>query len=175
VLTHAAAAYLRAEADVLDASRKDDLANRRLALEKRAKVGIDGEMAMLQGERDAKALLTVDQRATLQAIGDQAASEPRPMQRPLWAPLVAPPSVTFRFGDWIVRDSGQVRLKVTPSYAEIFIDGVNVGTNFKQVSWPIGDHTVRFQAPGCGNPIEQQFTLRKGQLLIIPPVTIAGC
>jgi hypothetical protein len=170
------ASYLRAEADLLDATRKDDLAVRRLALERRAKIGIDGEIGRLQGEKDARALLTIDQRARLQTIQDQADTQPRQHQGAAWTPLVAPSQLTWRFAhDSVYRDSGTVRMKVSPSYAEIFIDGISIGTNFKQVMWPVGQHTVRFVAPGCGRPVEQQITVTKGQLLILPPVTIIGC
>jgi hypothetical protein len=175
-LVRMTASYLRAEADLLDATRKDDLAIRRLALEKRARIAIDGEIARLQGEKDARAVLAIDQRDRLQAMLDQVNTRPLRTIGPVWTPLVAPSQLALRFGrDSVVRDSGTVRLKVIPSYAEIFIDGINIGTNFKQVMVPIGAHTVRFQAPGCGRAIEQQITVIKGQLLIIPPVTIPGC
>jgi hypothetical protein len=72
-------------------------------------------------------------------------------------------------------DSGQVRMKVIPSYAEMFIDGKSIGTNFKTVGWPAGRFTARFQAPGCGVPIEQPIVVKKGELLIVPAVTISGC
>jgi serine/threonine protein kinase len=75
----------------------------------------------------------------------------------------------------VPKDSGTIRLKVTPAYAEIFIDGTKVGTNFKNIAWPTGTHTVRFQAPGCGQPIDSVVTILKGQLKIVPPVTIPGC
>src|SRR3954464_9014455 len=89
-LTHATASYLRAEADLLDASRKDDIAGRRLALEKRAKIGIDGEIARLQGEKDARVRLTIDQREKLQQMLDRAETEPRENFSAAWAPLVTP-------------------------------------------------------------------------------------
>jgi Spy/CpxP family protein refolding chaperone len=175
-LAHMTASYLRADADLLDASRRDDIAVRRLALEKRARIGIDGEIARLQGERDARALLTLAQRDHLQAMADRAETQPRGMPSAVWTPLVTPSALAYRFDrDSVVRDSGQVRLKVTPSYAEILIDGITIGTNFKQVTWAVGVHTVTFRAPGCGKPIEQQITVLKGQLQIVPPIVIPGC
>jgi hypothetical protein len=175
-LTHATAAYLRAEADLLDASRRDDITVRRLALERRARIGIDGEIARLQGERDARALLTISQRDKLQQMLDRADTEPRENFAAVWTPVVMPAPLTRRFErDSAARDSGQVRMKVTPSYAEILVDGLTIGTNFKQVTLAVGQHTVTFRAPGCGSPQEQQITVAKGQLLILPPVMIAGC
>jgi hypothetical protein len=74
------------------------------------------------------------------------------------------------------RDSNQVRLRVSPNYAEMFVDERNIGTNFKQVWLSIGTHTVRFQAPGCGQPITQSVDVTKtGQAIIVPTVTIPGC
>jgi Spy/CpxP family protein refolding chaperone len=175
-LSRMTASYLRAEADVLDASRKDDLVLRRLALEKRAKAAIDGEMSRLQEEKDSRAVLTADQREKLQGILDRIDTEPKVSQAALWSALVSPSPLTRRIDlDSVVRDSGQVRLKVIPSYAEIYIDGAIIGTNFKQVSLPIGLHTATFKAPGCGSPVEQQITVIKGQLLIVAPVAIVGC
>jgi Spy/CpxP family protein refolding chaperone len=172
-VSKSAAAYLRAEADLLDAMRGDDLLLRRAALERRAKVGIDAEIARLQGEKDARAVLLPDQRAKLLAL-------PRPEVPPTiadvypWEWLVAPPPLS-RVAINPVVDSGIVRLKVTPNYAEIFIDSVKVGTGFKQLALPVGQHLARFQAPGCGAPVEQQLVVGKNQLVILPPVAIAGC
>ncbi len=74
------------------------------------------------------------------------------------------------------RDSNQVRLRVIPNYAEIFVDEKNIGTNFKQVWMTLGTHNVRFQAPGCGQPITQSVDVTKtGQAIIVPTVTIPGC
>ena len=74
------------------------------------------------------------------------------------------------------RDSNLVRLRVIPNYAEIFVDGKSVGTNFKQIWLSIGPHPVRFSAPGCGTPIDTVIDVKKtGQAIPIPTVTIPGC
>ena len=105
----------------------------------------------------------------------EAQTESRESFGAAWTPLITPSPIAFRFSrDSVPRDSGQLRLKVTPAFAEIYIDGIRIGTNFKQVMWPVGDHTIRFVAPGCGTVVEQIVNVMKGQLLIVPPVTIPG-
>ena len=180
-LSRVTAAYLRAEADLLDASRTDDLAARRLALEKRAKVGIDAEISRLQWEKDSRLLLTGEQRAKVQAIVDRTDSPRQDSRVAIWMPLVSPIPLTRRLDaaardSAAGRDSNQVRFKVNPSYAEIFVDNTLVGTNFKQIWVTVGSHKVRFAAPGCGVAIEQTIDVAKtGQTLILAPVSILGC
>jgi hypothetical protein len=173
-------AFLRAEADLIDASRKDDLIIRRLALEKRAKIAVDGEIARLQGDKDARAVLSADQRTKLQVILDRNDWGLRDDRVALWKPLVTPTPLSRSLSrterDSIQRDSNVVRLRVVPSFAEIFIDDRLIGTAFKQVWLPVGVHKVKFSAPGCGTPIEQTIeVIKTGQPIILPPVTILGC
>ena len=170
--TRFTAAYLRAEADLLDAIRGEDLIIRRTALEKRAKIAIDAEIARLQAEKDSRAVLLPEQRKKLPMAGSQVGSTT--VEAVLWQPLIAPPPVS-RTITTIVADSGVARLKVSPTYAEIIVDSVKVGTGFKQLTLPVGVHTARFQAPGCGAPVEQTITINKGELVIVPPVTLKGC
>ena len=71
------------------------------------------------------------------------------------------------------RGTGTLRLKVTPTFAEIFVDGNRVGTGFKQTTASVGQHTIRFSAPGCGSPVEVQAEIKsKDELVIVPPVII---
>src|SRR5207247_543524 len=118
------AAYLRADADLLDASRKDDIAIRRLALEKRAKIAIDAEVARLQAEKDSRAVLSADQKAKLEVILDIGEPGMKGKRQALWTPLVAPATLgglNYALLDSaaVPSDSNLVRFRVIPSFAEI--------------------------------------------------------
>src|SRR5215208_2361955 len=60
-LTKATSTYLRAEADLLEASRAPAIGPRRAAMEKRSKAAIEGEMVRLSAEKEARAILTAKQ------------------------------------------------------------------------------------------------------------------
>ncbi len=63
------AAMLRAQADLMDATKGDgDLAAARKAMEKMAQVHIDHAMAMLKAHQDVRAILTTDQKAKFDAM-----------------------------------------------------------------------------------------------------------
>src|SRR3954471_15595811 len=115
-----AASFLRAEADLLDAMRGEDLILRRAALEKRSKIAIDAEIARLQADKDSRAVLLPDQRQRLASmtvpVAPTACADAYP-----WQQLVAPPPISRTVVAATI-DSGTLRMKVTPSYVDIFID-----------------------------------------------------
>ncbi|MEO6064498.1 MAG: hypothetical protein ABIP49_01785 [Lysobacterales bacterium] len=136
----AISAYLRAEADFRDASRGEDLVARRATLERRAKAAIDGEMARLKAERETRALLTATQAETYATLVDRPATS-------LWEAIVAPSRIAVAAD--APADSGEVRISVTPVFADIFVDDVKVGTGRRFAVLPVGTHLVKLHAVGC--------------------------
>lgn len=158
--SRATAAFLRAEADVIDAARGDDLVVRRAALERRAKLAIDSEMARLRWEKDVRALLTATQNTTLTARLNQTPDR----SRQLWQAIVEPLPIVVPAGQ--PADSGEVRISVTPNYADIYLDGVKHGAGRKFFVLPVGKYELKFHAVGCSE-IALPIEIVKG-----PPIVI---
>lgn len=155
----ATAAYLRAEADLLDASRSDDLAVRRAALEKRSRLAIDAEMIRARSEKDVRAVLSSRQNAILY---DPWAARGR--ARVPWQGLVAPAPLAAA-GD-AAADSGEVRVSVTPNHADIYLNDEKMGTGRRFITLPVGKYDLRLFAIGCTEvviPVEVQ----KGRPVIV--------
>jgi hypothetical protein len=124
-LSRATSAFLRAEADVVDASRTEDLVVRRAALERRSKAAIDGEMTRLRSEKETAALLTSKQRELLGILTATMANDSGARYHAVWESQVAPlPLYATAF---VVPDSGNVRVTVDPLIAEIYIADKLVG------------------------------------------------
>lgn len=139
-LAKATAAFLRAEADVIESAASLDLVARRKALESRAKVAIDADVARVKGEKDVRAMLSARQNA--------AFDWPPPSSgAPLWHSLVTPVHLTLPAEQPV--DSGEVRVSVTPNYADIYIDGVRRATGRKFFMLPVGKYELRLHAAGC--------------------------
>lgn len=169
-LGRATAAFLRAEADLLDANRGEDIVLRRAALEKRSRIAIDGEIARLQAEKDSRAVLTADQRAKLVSVSP----EPSTMSNDVavWQSIVAPPPLSRIVRRADTADSVEVRMAVLPNYADIYLNGMKIGTGRKFVMLPVGRHELLYHAPGCTD-IKLQITVEKGPPLLIPVQTLA--
>ena len=159
-LTKSVAALLRAEAEVVETSSGDDFVKRRSALEARSRAALDAELARLKWEKDARAVLKPRQLAEL------------PPERPssmLWpAPLSAvnlgPAAPSFA-------DSGEVRLTVTPSYADIFVNGEKRGSGRKFLPLPVGAHAVEFAAVGCEPKSVRVEVLKDKPTIVIESLT----
>src|ERR1051325_4357501 len=145
-ISRAMAAYLRAEADLLDAIRVDSLPLRRTALERRAKAAIDGEMIRLQAEKDARAVLTQEQRTRWTELPVSTDGRPMSIQSSAWDALVVPTETTRKSSG---TDSTELRITVMPTWADIYIDGNKVGSGRKFLTLPVGMHTILFHATGC--------------------------
>ena len=163
-MNRATAAYLRAEADLLDAIRLDSLPLRRAALERRAKVAIDAEMARLQADREARAVLLQEQRDKLATLPRQSEALVVLKESAIWDALVAPPPAT-RLSPVVV-DSAEVRITVTPTWADIYIDSTKVGTGKKFLWLPVGGHSVLVHAVGCKDALVN-ITVEKGPAMIV--------
>lgn len=74
-------ALLRARADFLDAMRKDDLDAAHAAMERMARVRTDAAFARLQAAKDARDVLTADQKAKLQQFGAERRARLRGLAR----------------------------------------------------------------------------------------------
>ena len=162
-LTKATSAFLRAEADLLDAMRSDDLAIRRTALEKRARMAIDAEMIRLRAEKDTRAVLT-EMQADLAPILFMEMQERRERTHPLWESQVAP--LPLNASPFVVPDSGNARIAVDPLTAEIYVGDSLAGTGRLAMRLPLGQHTLKFRTPACVEVV--QVTIVKG-----PPATVA--
>jgi Spy/CpxP family protein refolding chaperone len=164
-LNKATAAFLRAEADLLDA-RRDDLAQYRLGLEKRAKVAIDAEIVRLQAEKDSRAVLTADQRSRLGAMSfietDRSTSDVV-----AWQAVVAPPPLTRVMRQAESPDSVEVRISVAPTYADIYLDGTKVGSGRKFLHLSLGSHTILLHAAGCTDVI-YPLMIERGPPVLVP-------
>jgi hypothetical protein len=141
-LTRTTAAFLRAEADVLDAARGEDPIVRRTALEKRAKVAIDAEIARLKWDKDVRAVLNQKQIASFTKLSELGGAKPV-----LWRALVAPTQMALSAEP--APDSGEVRISVSPVYADIYVAGEKRGTGRRFMNLPVGKHELRFHAVGC--------------------------
>ena len=163
-LSRSTAAYFRADADLLDVSQRDDVAAHRLALEKRAKIAIDAEVARWQANKDSRAVLTADQRARFAGL-----DVPKELGATVsaWQHIVEPPVLLRRPLTAEVLDSGEVRLAVLPNYADIYVDGLKVGIGRKFQKVPVGEHTLMFHAAGCTDIIVT-ITVDKGPAQIVP-------
>jgi hypothetical protein len=166
-LSRATAAFLRADADLLDASRADDLVIHRLALEKRAKIAIDAEVARLQAQKNASALLTDQQRTKLAEVTRPQQAGWVASDATVWQPLVSPPRLS-RVRPAEPVDSGEIRVSVSPSYAEIYLDGQMIGLGRKFTRLPVGSHELRLQAPGC-TEVKMTIQVEKSSVQLIPP------
>jgi hypothetical protein len=146
-LARATSTFLRAEADLMDASRSNDLGTRRSAMEKRSKAAIEGEMTRLRAERDARALLTAKQVRSLDILLAETANDPGVRTRPIWASQVAPlPLAALAF---VTADSGNVRIAVDPLTTEIFVGNRSAGFGRVALRLPVGNHTVKFRTAAC--------------------------
>jgi Spy/CpxP family protein refolding chaperone len=170
-LSRATAAFLRAEADLLDASRRDDVAAHRLALEKRAKIAIDAEVGRLQAEKDSRAVLTADQRAKLVTISDSLGLGGVMSEVAVWQSIVTPPPLTRVVHFAPPLDSVEVRIAVMPIYADIYLDGLKIGSGRRFVRLAIGAHTLLYHAAGCTD-ITVPITVEKGPPLVVPRQTL---
>lgn len=147
-LSKATAAYLRAEADLIDAARGEDLVLRRSALEKRSKLAIDGEITRLKSEKEARAVLTASQRTALSALEARPQNVARTRaQAGLWQGVVGPTPVAFLAEPRT--DSGEIRVSVIPNYADIYIDGEKRGVGRKYLQLPVGTYELKLHAVGC--------------------------
>jgi Spy/CpxP family protein refolding chaperone len=170
-LSRATAVFLRAEADLLDASHRDDIAVQRLALEKRAKVAIDAEVGRLQAVKDSRAVLTADQRAALATIGDPPELTGISSEVAVWQSIVAQPPLTRAVHVAPPTDSAEVRISVMPIYADIYLDGLKVGSGRRFVKLAIGQHVLLYHAAGCTD-VTLQLTVEKGPPIVVPRQTL---
>lgn len=170
-LSRATAAFLRAEADLLDAGRRDDIALYRVALEKRSKVAIDAEIVRLQSEKDSRAVLTADQRATLATVGESRGLAGLPNEVAVWQPIVAPPPLTRAVHVAPVLDSAEVRISVMPIYADIYVDDLKIGSGRHFVTLPIGQHMLLYHAAGCTD-VTLPISVVKGPPIVVPKQTL---
>ena len=171
LLSRETAAFLRAEADLLDAIRRDDLAVRRLALEKRAKIAIDAEVARLQADKDARALLTADQRAKLATIGEPQGISGVSNEVAVWQSIVAQPPLTRTLHYAPVLDSTEVRISVMPIYADIYVDDVKIGSGRRFAKLAIGQHMLLYHATGCTD-VTLAISVNKGPPIVVPRQTL---
>lgn len=158
-MERATAAYLRAEADLLDASRSDDLALRRAALEKRSRLAIEAEMLRARSEKEVRSVLSSRQNAIL---FDPWTARGR--DRVPWQGLVAPVPL-IALADQAA-DSGEVRISVTPNHADIYLGDEKMGTGRRFLRLPVGKYDFRLFAIGCTEvviPVE----VRKGRPVIV--------
>ena len=146
-LSRATSAFLRAEADVVDASRTEDLVVRRAALERRSKAAIDGEMTRLRSEKETAALLTAKQKELLGILAATTASDSGARYRAVWESQVAP--LPLYATALAVPDSANVRVTVDPLIAEIYIADKLVGFGRLTTQLPVGRHTIKFRTPAC--------------------------
>jgi hypothetical protein len=146
VLARATSNYLRAEADLLEASRVSDLGVRRAAMEKRSRAAIDGEMLRLTADKEARALLSQAQLDLFEFLLTES-GDSGTRARPLWESQVAPlPLAAFPFA---APDSETVRIMTEPLTTEIFVDNQSVGFGRVAIRLPVGPHTLKFRSPTC--------------------------
>jgi len=156
-LARATSTYLRAEADLLEASRASDLAARRTAMERRSKTAIDGEMLRLAADKEARTILTAKQNDLLDILLTE--SEDSSMRnRPIWESQIAP--IPLNAIPFAAADSETFRIVVEPLTTEIFVDGRSVGFGRAAVRVAIGAHALKFRLPNCIDT--RQFAVAKG-------------
>ena len=97
-----------------------------------------------------------------------AAAAPRGTKPILWRPLVAPLSLTIPVE---AVDSGEVRISVTPNYADIYIDGEKRGTGRRFMFLPVGDHEVLLSAAGCERKTVRVAVIKNGPTLVSQTLT----
>ena len=170
-LNRATAAFLRAEADLLDAGRRDDIGIQRTALEKRAKVAIEAEVGRLQAEKNSRAVLTASQLETLATIAWPVDRAGPPNEVAVWQPIVAPPPLTRAVHVASVFDSAEVRISVMPIYADIYIDDVKIGSGRHFVRLPVGQHVLLYHAAGCTD-VTLPISVVKGPPIVVPRQTL---
>ena len=168
-LSRATAAFLRAEAGLLDATRRDDLALYRVALEKRARIAIDAEVGRRQAEKDSRTVLTGDQRAKLTTSGDALAGHANEVA--VWQSIVALPPLTRPVHLAPQLDSTEVRISVTPIFADIYVDDVKIGSGRHFVKLALGQHVLLYHAAGCTD-ITIPISVVKGPPIVIPRKTL---
>jgi len=145
-LARAASSYLRAEADLLEASRSSDIGVRRTAMEKRSKAAIDGEMLRLAADKEARAILTTKQVDLLDIVVTES-DDATARNRPIWESQVAPvPLIAIPFAP---PDSETVRIAVEPLTTEIFVDNRSSGFGRAAVRVAVGTHVLKFRSPNC--------------------------
>lgn len=171
LLSRQTAAFLRTEADLLDAIRLDDVAVRRLALEKRARVAIDAEVARLQAEKDARAVLTSEQRTRLPTLAD-AQGAGASSEVAVWQSIVAQPPLTRPLHLTPPRDSTEVRISVLPIYADIYLDGTKIGSGRRFLKLAVGAHALLYHAAGCTD-VTLPILVEKGPPLVVPRQTLS--
>ncbi len=171
-LSRATAAFLRAEADLLDAGRRDDIALYRVALERRSKVAIDAEIVRLQSEKDSRAVLTADQRLTIGTVAESREVAGMPNEVTVWQSIVAPPPLTRTVHVAPVLDSAEVRISVMPIYADIYVDDIKIGSGRHFVRLPIGQHMLLYHAAGCTD-VSVPISVVKGPPIVAPRQTLA--
>jgi serine/threonine protein kinase len=71
----------------------------------------------------------------------------------------------------VALDSNQVRFIVNPLTANVLINNTRVGSGRFQVWVREGTHTVRYSAQNC-EAQEVPLTVRKGDIIVMPPVTL---
>jgi hypothetical protein len=156
---------IRVKADLLEAQLRDSAQLMRLALERQAKIQVDVAMARFQGDKAARAILTPDQRRSLQTIRDTATKEAavdgrkRAVKDDLKRSLTSSARLS---------DSGTVRFTITPSSADIYVDYRRIGTGRIEARLPIGRHNVLLVLPGCATRDSFAIDLQLG-----PPVSVS--
>jgi hypothetical protein len=68
-------------------------------------------------------------------------------------------------------DSNEVRFSVSPTYADVYVDGTKVGSGRVRTRLPVGPHQVRYFAQGC-TAEEIPISVQKGEPQIIPSRTL---
>ena len=145
-LGKATTAFLRAEADLVDASRGSDASVRRTAIEKRSRAAIDGEMIRLSADKEARAILTSNQLNMLDLLLTEA-DDASMRSRPIWDSQVAP--IPLNAVPFATPDSGNIRIAVTPLTTEIWIGDRSVGFGRVAMRLPVGSYMLRFRGTGC--------------------------
>ena len=163
-LSKATAAFLRAEADVVDAARSEDLAVRRAALERRSKSAIDGEILRLRSEKETAAVLSAKQNELLGFLAATMPDDSGARYHAIWESQVAP--LPLNAVAFVVPDSGNMRVTVDPLTTEIYIADKLVGFGRLATRLPLGQHTLKFRTPDCIE--ERKVVVEKG-----PPTIVA--
>ena len=67
----------------------------------------------------------------------------------------------------VILDSTELRISVTPNYADIYIDGLKIGTGRRFMKLPVGQHVLLFHATGCADVV-LPIAVEKGPPLVVP-------
>jgi hypothetical protein len=162
-LSKATSAFLRTEADVVDASRSEDLAIRRTALERRSRSAIDGEMLRLRNEKETTGLLTARQNDLLGILTTTMANDSGARYHAVWESQVMP--LPLNAVAFVVPDSGNMRVTVDPLTTEIYIADKLVGFGRLATRLPLGQHVLKFRTPDCIE--ERRIVVEKGPPTIV--------